>query len=278
MDCRSYKFEIEEMEAGERPRGETAAHLSTCESCRAFFAERQSLRQLMGEMHPVAAPTDFDFRLRARLAASSGTGNHRSAWKSFVFSAPAIGLAASLVLLGVAATAFYHRSNPAPVAAVRPVETAHPKIEQPAATTRRAVSPVVAASPQTSPEVTTKNSDGQILASAPGATRPPRLPNGKTNAPRKQTPATPKSGQGFSNDYAVRGTPVITPYAGASLPVVGASPLVEVSVRSKSQPLKISLDDRSGVKRTVTLEPVVFGSQDLAGRETSRTAKSNGIW
>lgn len=277
MDCQSYKIEIEEMEASERPGGETAAHLSTCEACRAFYAERQSLRRLVREMELVAAPADFDFRLRARLAASNGTGNHRSSWRSFVFSAPAIGLAASLVLLGVAATAFYNRTKPVPAIANRPAEVVRQKTEQPHKT-EVVNSPVETVNQKTLPEATNKKNDNPVVASASGANRQPRMWNGKINPLRKQTPATSNSGQRFSNDYAASRAPVITPYAGASLPVIGASPLVEVSVRSKSQPLKISLDDRSGVKRTVTLEPVVFGSQDLTGRETSRVATSNGIW
>ena len=277
MLCQSYQNQIEEMEAGERPSAETIAHLSTCEACHAFYVERQSLRQLIGEMDPVAAPSDFDFRLRARLAASNGAGNHRSSWRAFVFSAPAIGLAASLLVLGVAATAFYNGSKPAPIVAGSPAEVVRQKTEPPHKTVSVS-SPAEISSPKTSPVATTKKTESPILASAPTSNRQSRTGNGQTNSPRKQMPATPSSGQRLSNDFAASGARVITPYAQPSPAIIGASPLVEVSVRSKSQPLKIDLDDRSGMKRTVTLEPVIFGSQDLAGRETSRVANSNGIW
>jgi hypothetical protein len=278
MSCQSYRIEIEEMEATTRLSGEMAAHLSACDECRAFYSERQSLKRLMNELEVVAAPADFDFRLRARLAASNGAGNHRSSWRSFVFSAPAIGLTASLVLLGVAATAFYNRSKPVPVIASRPAEIVRPKTVVPNKT-QSINSPIETKTPQSSPEAATVKNGNTVVATA--TTAPPRqqrASNGKINSSRNQTPATSNTGQRLSNDYAASRAPVITPYAGPALPVVGQSPLLEVSVRSKSQPLKIDLDDRSGVKRTVTLEPVVFGSQDLTGRETSRVATSNGIW
>jgi hypothetical protein len=277
MDCQSYQIEIEELEASERPGDETTAHLSTCEACRAFYAERQSLRRLVSEMEPVSAPADFDFRLRARLAASNGAGNHGSSWRSFVFSAPAIGLTASLVLLGVVATAFYNRSRPVPIIAGRPAEVVRQKPVVPNIT-QSINAPVETMDSKTSTEATIKKNDNPIVAAASDGTRQSRAPSGKVNPLRNQTSATSNSGQRLSNDYSASRAPVITPYAGPALPVVGASPLVEVSVRSKSQPLKISFDDRSGIKRTVTLEPVVFGSQDVAGRETSRISGPDGIW
>jgi hypothetical protein len=277
MSCQSYRIEIEEMEATTRPSGEMAVHLSACAECHAFYSERQSLRQLMKELEMVAAPADFDFRLRARLAASNGAGNHRSSWRSFVFSAPAIGLTASLILLGVAATAFYNRSQPAPIVAGRPAEVVRQKTEQPDKT-GSASTPVEIVNPKASPVATNKKTESPGIASVPNANQQSRAGNGQTNSPRKQMPATPNSGQRLSNDLAASGARVITPYAQPSPAIIGASPLLEVSVRSKSQPLKIDLDDRSGVKRTVTLEPVVFGSQDLIGRETSRAATANGIW
>jgi hypothetical protein len=40
----------------------------------------------------------------------------------------------------------------------------------------------------------------------------------------------------------------------------------------------VVVDDKSGGKRAVTLEPVIFGSQDLTGRNNSRITPPQSIW
>jgi hypothetical protein len=42
--------------------------------------------------------------------------------------------------------------------------------------------------------------------------------------------------------------------------------------------MRVFVDDRDGAKRTLTLEPVIFGSQDFTGRERPSIASSQGIW
>jgi hypothetical protein len=77
----------------------------------------------------------------------------------------------------------------------------------------------------------------------------------------------------ISNDSAVRAAQETAPERGLPLGEV-----VELPVRSASQPVRVSLDGRSGARRTVTLEPVVFGSQDMAGRGLSRASAPQDIW
>jgi hypothetical protein len=52
---------------------------------------------------------------------------------------------------------------------------------------------------------------------------------------------------------------------------------VQLPVRSSLQPVRVSLDEKGGAKRTVTLEPVVFGSQDFTGRNLTRNTPPD-IW
>ncbi|HUQ33473.1 MAG TPA: hypothetical protein VM095_15230, partial [Pyrinomonadaceae bacterium] len=121
MNCQMCRFEIEELETDARLSQAAREHLSSCPACRAFHDGRQSLKKLVGSLAPVEAPPDFDFRLRARINAAKSNGNHQQGawWRSFVTSAPAIGLAATFALL-VAAVLFYNQTKRGPVQTAKP--------------------------------------------------------------------------------------------------------------------------------------------------------------
>ena len=67
-ECRATRREIDESELNQRLSEQAHSHVASCASCRGFRAERTSLRELVGSLEPVAAPGDFEMRLRARLA------------------------------------------------------------------------------------------------------------------------------------------------------------------------------------------------------------------
>lgn len=279
MNCQICRVEIEELETNERLSDEARAHLSVCHVCRAFHDERQSLKKLVGSLGTVSAPPDFDFRLRARLAAAKGAGNNRFSWRSFAASAPAIGLAASFALI-VAAVVFYNQTKSGPPAAnTPPNEIARQTPEQKSDTGKAASdfnqtdseAPREAAAPMMEDE----NPPTIVRMNKP---RPRTTGNGKLNPHRDSTTTTANASQGGSTDFGRRPAPVITPDVVSPLATTGANPLVEVPVRSASQTMRVFVDDRSGAKRTVTLEPVIFGSQDFTGRNDSRIATSQGIW
>jgi hypothetical protein len=57
--------------------------------------------------------------------------------------------------------------------------------------------------------------------------------------------------------------------------------LVAVQVPAASQPMSISLEDGRGTTRTVSLQPVTFGSQELIRRNSASrvlTSSPKGIW
>src|SRR4051812_5480464 len=115
MNCKTCRIEIEETGASESLSQRAQAHLSSCRACRAFRDERQSLQRLVGSLSPVSAPADFDFRLRARINAAKTAGGNGFSWRTFLASAPAIGLAASFALL-VAGIVFYNQRGTRPIA------------------------------------------------------------------------------------------------------------------------------------------------------------------
>ena len=261
MNCQTCRAEIEELEAGAPLSEPASAHVRVCPECWAFHDERQALRRLVGSLGPVGAPPDFDFRLRARLAAAKANESQRAPWRSFLASVPAIGLAAAFTLL-VAGFVIYKQMRPRQPAA----QTAARQTEQ-GNTVKDSKQPG-AVNPAVTPEVVKNESRAEVAD-----VNPPRVV--VKNNPRRSVaqPSVAKAPQIISNDTAVLTAKETTPERGQPFGEV-----VELSVRSASQPVRISLDERGGARRTVTLEPVVFGSQDLAGRSLSRASAPQDIW
>lgn len=273
MNCQTCQFEIEEVKATERLSDDARTHLSVCAVCRAFHDERQALKKLVGSLEAVSAPADFDFRLRARLAAAKGAGTHHFSWRSFVASAQAVGIAAAFALL-VAAVVFYNQTKKSAVterpdvAAVQlPGQTQEPLSATPAPTAVRA--------PELSGEI---GEDNGVPLTVANRRQPSRANvNGKQNVRRESSQPGVNDSQIISNDMASRPAPQIVP--GNSAPFkAGMEGMVSLPVRSASQPMRVFVDERGGTKRTLTLEPVVFGSQDFTGNNTPRVASSQGIW
>jgi hypothetical protein len=255
-----------------------SAHLETCSPCGAFYNERLSLRRLVGSLEPVSAPPDFEFRLRARLAAGSDAGNHRFSLRSFLASAPAIGLAASFALL-LAGVVVYNHFKSAPADANQPGLAAdrnparQPEtdtINPPALTTASRVSPE-------STGIQKENKHTPLVLPAGNNSSRSGLAINNKNSIRQPRKLDASGAQIITNDIGSRSAPKITP-AGESPSVGSVNPLLELTVRSPSQSVRVFVDDRIGGKRSVTLEPVIFGSQDFTGRNSSRLPTSQGIW
>ena len=73
-ECKVYRREIEE--AAESAHVSTGArtHAASCRTCGDELRERESLRALVSGLGKVEAPADFEFRLRARMAAAKADG------------------------------------------------------------------------------------------------------------------------------------------------------------------------------------------------------------
>ena len=262
MNCQTCRAEIEELEAGAPLSDRASAHVRVCPECWAFHDERQALRRLVGSLGPVGAPPDFDFRLRARLAAAKASESQRAPWRSFLASVPAISLAATFALL-VAGFVIYKQMQPRPPAGGHTAarETgqgnAVEDVKQPGEVGNRAIPETVRSE---NPPVVVDNNPARVSV---------------RNNPRRSvtTQSVAKAPQIVSNDTTLLPAEVTTPERGQPFGAV-----VELPVRSASQPVRVSLDDRDGARRTVTLEPVVFGSQDLAGRGLSRASAPQDIW
>jgi hypothetical protein len=85
-------------------------HLAACAACAQFQIERAQLRELVGSLKPVAAPADFDMRLRARIAREKDAGARQPFIFRFARTTPAIAVAA-LIVLTIAAIVWVNQRN-----------------------------------------------------------------------------------------------------------------------------------------------------------------------
>ena len=106
--CELIRRELDELMLDETCSTAALEHLRECGACREFHEKQTKLRQIVGSLGTVAAPADFDFRLRARLANESS-----SAASTFSFVAwPVLrrGVAAVAVLVVFAIGAYLVRT------------------------------------------------------------------------------------------------------------------------------------------------------------------------
>ena len=95
-DCKAYREEIEELAGVGRLSLEARAHVNACEACRQLEQERASLRRLVAGLGRVEAPADFEFRLRARMAAARAAARRNPLRPVYGFASLAV---AALFLL-----------------------------------------------------------------------------------------------------------------------------------------------------------------------------------
>ncbi|HEV2913831.1 MAG TPA: hypothetical protein VGX92_11185 [Pyrinomonadaceae bacterium] len=258
MDCKACRNEIEEAAPGGPERTEALAHLATCGRCRSFREERLALSRLVSSLGTVAAPGDFDWRLRARLASEKRNKYRHQLWQGFAPGTHAIALAASFALLiGVAVLLKQadKRFNATPtgegLATVTTVTSVPKNAEDNPGRTADTTGATAAARDATASSDAATGMSAR--AAAPRASRA-KNPVGETKAPALTVATTAAAARSplRSNDFSSSAAPVIT--------------LFSVPVNSPSQSVKVLLDEGGGVMRTVSLQPVTFGSQEILGR------------
>lgn len=209
-------------------------HLRECSACREFHEKQTKLRQIVGSLGTVAAPADFDFRLRARLAnESSSAASHFNfvAWPVL-----RLGFAAAALLLLFATGAVLVRNIMNRPAAVENMA-------------KDSTTPVVREKPKP-PEVVTANNHEDVtpLPTVRQKTFPPRRP--ALVAIRNKQPLA-------TRELSSTGAQVI----GSTEPV-GMSTAFSIDA-SSVQYFKVSVDDGRGNAKTISVPTISFGSQRL---------------
>ena len=249
--CEPVRRDLEELMLNDNSSAATAEHLRTCSDCREFQRQQTKLRQIVGSLGTVSAPADFDFRLRARLAADAEAPSFRF-WS---FTVKGLATAAVLIVFGVGAVMVWQRMDHQPPAVA---VTPPPQVTEPERRELPHVAGVTATHHQPSPSVADNRSPVVADNSAPPRRKPER--SRPTNTPKRTI-----STMDFSSERA-------TVISNNTRPVDTATVFpIEASLQS----VKVSLDDGRGNARTISFPTVSFGSQRVltnANQFTSRDA------
>ena len=241
--------EIEQSDLNQRLSEQALVHVESCLPCREFHAERARLRELVGSLEPVAAPGDFDLRLRARIAAERQTSARGSFFTRFAVSTPAIAVAALIVMLAASIVWFAQRgrNQASTTASVSPgaIDQTPAPADKSAATGKESSPPVVAGTNSPATTLTARASRGRDR-------NPFREVSGRSAVSRRAVaPAT---------DFYVTGADSIRQG--------------EVSFSAPVKPLVVSMQDVRGAKRRISLPPVSFGSQRLVDNRVPVSSNS----
>ena len=245
-NCEEIRRELDELLLDERCSAAADEHLKDCSACREFYETRTKLRQIVGSLGTVAAPPDFDFRLRARLAdGSSSAGVHywALARKGLAFAAVlVVFLTGIIVVRNIVKQQTTHE-----VAETKPI------IPQPSP---KLVAPVAPETASTSSPLT-----AEVQESTPVRNKTERL---VLTGPRtkKHLATIDSAGLGAR---VISGTEAVGSGATAVIPIDASLPS-----------MKFSLDDGNGNARTISVPAIRFGSQRMLPNGNQFAQK--GIW
>jgi hypothetical protein len=247
-NCEIVRREIDELMLEERGTAAAVAHLQECYECREFQEKQTNLRRMVGSLGTVAAPADFDFRLRARLANES-KGAFQFSALSRLFARRGLAVAAALLLfLATGVVVVRNLLNQERVEVV--------KTNNPAANPGQQTSPVPASEPR---------EEGAIQREAVVTSHAPKVPPGRS-APVGHPPRKNVVAEDFSKQRAEI-------YGGTK----GISNSEVFPIDASLDSFKVSLDDGRGNARTISLPAIRFGSQRILPGD-ARYAATKRVW
>jgi hypothetical protein len=221
--CRHVRREIDELDIGQNLGEQTMAHLASCAACAQFRSERVNLRELIGGLKPVAAPEDFDMRLRARLARERAGAERQPFFARFI-GMPAIATAA-VAVLAVGMIVWIGQGN-------------RDQSNSGVATKQSPVQSVATVNQTPPPSTATSEdlSDSKGLAAA-------ETGKGLSRKPKRPTRSVNSADYGLASANSYRAN--------------------DSFVNAPSKRVVVSLEDDNGAKRKISLPPVSFGAQSL---------------
>src|SRR4030095_4460792 len=99
-NCKTICREVEEAEYGENLTASALEHLRGCGQCQRFYDERLKLRQLVASLETVAAPADFDLRVRSRIANKRVAARAGFGLSNLILGFPSLALASLVLVIG----------------------------------------------------------------------------------------------------------------------------------------------------------------------------------
>jgi hypothetical protein len=260
VNCNAICQEIEEAELGEKLSAVSMKHLGICGRCQTFYEERLKLRQLVASLETVAAPADFDLRVRARLA-NQRVNAWAGLWSGFFRLRFASFALACLVL--VAGGFFIFRAwTTAPDVIT--------KVREEAPESTRASSH----STQPPSRMDLNRQQSASLDRNNNEARPARQLKRKRSF-KGSVASMNKAERLTTREFSSTGAPVIKKEEA----VASLEPLI-FPIETSSQPLRLSLDYSGGVSRTISVPALSFGSEGMPIGGTGSIVKTSakGAW
>ena len=236
-NCELIRRELDELMIGEAASAAAVEHLRECAACREFYEKQTKLRQIVGSLGTVAAPPDFDFRLRARLASESSSAVYHLRPAYSLFGRRGLAVAATLLLFATGAVLVRNVLNrPTPINTV--AQQDQPNIKQP---------------PQRVESNGPTPGDSPANVVADNADRRPQTIKNERPVTAGYKPKRSVAAADFSSERAelIKGAEP-----------VGVSAAFAIDA-SSLQSLKVSVDDGRGNARTISVPTISFGSQRL---------------
>ncbi len=228
-NCEVIRRELDELMLDEAASASVSEHLNGCSDCREFHRTQTKLRQMVGSLGTIAAPADFEFRLRARLA-NDANGTLPFGFAYWPFARKGLAMASVLVLFAVGALMIWSSMNQPTtftVAEQNPTATA------PGETSNQIQTPARAQEPQ------------EFQASLPESA--PQKNRNERPVQTGQRVKRPLSSVDFSSTRAE---------------VIGATDTAVVfPIDASLQPMRVSLDDGRGNAKTISVPTISFGAQ-----------------
>jgi hypothetical protein len=292
-DCKVFRTEIDEAARGDALGRAAAAHAEVCAACGSHLRERERLRGLVRGLGRVEAPPDFEFRLRARMAASKPGGGGGIFARLF----PIGGLAWAAVavcVLSVSAAVYFRQSRPSKPGApnvgeaaraadaTAPANNAEPKGAgvKTSETTARAAT---AAGPTVAVNTTAVNTTAVNSVAGSAATQKGSAPKRAASQPRVREFAvrepqvdSTRGGSIVADLHSARVLPLLNSGSNAASRV----PAQGIELGTSAGTLRVVLRDERGT--LVPMRSVSFGSQEPLSRDAkARRAPSKdeeGVW
>lgn len=260
-DCKFYRREIDGAADGGVMSTSARAHATSCRACGDELRVRESLRALVGGLGKVEAPADFEFRLRARMAASKADGERgRFGGARWLYSFVPVAVAACFVV--VSATLYFRQAaQTTPTVAAGPARSVEPDRIPPINGQNSNAEPVIKVG-----EIAKVNG---TAADSPGTNKPSAHKLGA-----RFTQAREVASRNERRADSVRRTLVSS--------VTGAPVLTRIPVKASAEPMRVILRDERGAERVVPMPSVSFGSQSFPARDAtvrpSAAAEVGGVW
>jgi hypothetical protein len=277
-DCKVFRTEINVAADGGALGRDAASHVESCAACGEELRGRAALRGLVRGLGRVEAPPDFEFRLRARMAASKPGGGRGL----FAGSFPVGGLAWAAVavcILSVTAAVYFRQAQPTSQGAQSQGEVASvPQVQ---------ASPSATESNNKGEKPTTPTDAGKVfvaggttMSAAQKFTTPKRA---ASQPHERESVAHVSRGElthGGAIDADLRPAGVILPQLNNANSVASRVPAQGIQLGTSAGTLRVVLRDERGT--LVPMRTVSFGSQEPLSRQTASgrlTSKDEeGVW